>query len=666
MVATLDKLQNWGLTLLIFLLPVFLLPITSNFFDFNKQALLVAGVLLLAVAWAARGIVSGKLTFTTSTLHIPVLLVAAVFLLSALFQSPNKMNAFLMPGIATTISAATFLYFLIAQTAVDKEKVVRQIIYALLFSALIVALVAITAGTGILEKLPVLPAWTKFKTFSLIGGPLPTVTFLIVSLVLGVSGAVKNLKKPTGVLLIAYSLVLILGIAAVGLQIAPGKPASPKLLPFSTGWAVAVETLKTSPLGVGPGSFLSAFNQYKPLSFNKTDVWNFRFIESSNWYLQLFTETGVVGLVIFLFLVWQVIRVGRWKVEGGGWNAIRYALVGILILFVLVPASFLLLITFYLLLGLAAAMQGKVAQVSLVANEKEEGAGFLAIVVFLLVLAVAAPVLFFGGQAYAAEMTYKKALDAANRNDGQKLYDLMRAAVSASPNDDRYRISFSQTNLALANVLSQKKDLTDQDKQTISQLVQQAIAQGQAAVALNTRLSNNWENLANIYRSLIPFAQGADQYAVATYSQAIALEPVNPLLRVTLGGVHYGAGRYEEAVKAFELATEAKPDFANAHYNLAVALREKGDIARAVTEMEQVLALVSPGSKDYETAQKELANLKSKLPTKPAASLPGETLEAPQPSPKPVIKPPLELPQEATPPASIESGPAGPSPTPSE
>lgn len=647
MVQNLSKIQNSGLLLLLFLLPLFFLPLTPDFFDFNKMVLLVLGTLVLAIIWALRQ-AQGKLTFITTPLDLPVFAVAAIFLLSTFLRTLNKADAFLFPGTATIILALTLLYFLITQTLHKNLNVLRTTLYALLTSALFVSLVAITASLGILENIPQLPGYLKSRTFSLIGAPLPTITFLLVMLPLAIAQVIKARRDK---LLTTYhlllSILLVLAITSIVFQISPGRPTSPRILPISVGWSIAVETLKVSPLGVGPGNFVSAFNLSRPLSYNQTDLWNTRFAVSSNWYLQLFTEVGILGLLVFLFLVWRIVTLVRSiKEENSDLRFVNYSLILILLLFLFIPANLLLIFAFYVLLGLLAAQFSR---------EKTLGGVQPAFVVLLLVLTVASTALFFGSRAYGAELDYKKALEAAARNDAKPLYDFLLRAINKNPYVDRYRISLSQADLAIANAIARKEDLTDQDRQTINQLVQQAIREARSAVALNNRLSTNWENLARVYRALIPFAAGADQWAVATYSQAIAFEPINPFFRINLGGVHYGAGRYDEAIKAFELAVLLKSDFANAHYNLSAALREKGDLGRAIGEMEQTLALVSPGTKDYETAQKELENLKTlrqaqgKAGGEGTVSV-GETLEAPQPAPKPVLVPPLELPEEAGPP----------------
>lgn len=149
---------------------------------------------------------------------------------------------------------------------------------------------------------------------------------------------------------------------------------------------------------------------------------------------------------------------------------------------------------------------------------------------------------------------------------------------------------------------------------------------------------------------MINFAQGAEQWSISAYQQAINLDPFNPQLRLSLGGVYYSLQNWDEAIRQFEISVQIKPDFTNGHYNLSAAYREKGDFARAANEMETALSLVPADSQDYQKAQEELTALKKKLGEKAekAAEQPTESLKPPEPAPT-GIKPPLELPEEAQP-----------------
>ena len=256
---------------------------------------------------------------------------------------------------------------------------------------------------------------------------------------------------------------------------------------------------------------------------------------------------------------------------------------------------------------------------------------------------------YFGFKAAQAEYRFGKAVTALSANNAQKTYSYIQLAISGDPYVDRYHAALAQVDMALAQSLAGKTTVSDADKQTITQLVQQAINEGKANVILNPQRSGNWEALGQIYGSIMPFASGADQFAIQTYSQAVSLDPINPNLRISLGGVYYALGRYNDAIDSFKLAVLAKSDFANAHYNLAMAYVAQKDYTDAITEMNSVIAIVPKGSQDYSLAQSTLASIKKQEPS----SASSQSLIAPQPEAKSNIKPPIALPKEATPPASV-------------
>jgi tetratricopeptide (TPR) repeat protein len=227
----------------------------------------------------------------------------------------------------------------------------------------------------------------------------------------------------------------------------------------------------------------------------------------------------------------------------------------------------------------------------------------------------------------------------------------MVQAINQDPNVDRYHASLAQVEMAIATSIANNKDLTDADRQTITQLIQQAISEGKATVALNPQRAANWELLGQIYQNIMSFAQGADQFAIDSFTQAIALDPVNPNLRIELGGVYYALGRYNDAIDAFKLATLAKPDLANAHYNLAIAYRDNKNYDNAITEMNTVLTLVPQDSADYTLAKETLDALEKAKPATATEATQGTQLTTPQ-TQETVIEPPITLPEEATPPAT--------------
>jgi len=412
-------------------------------------------------------------------------------------------------------------------------------------------------------------------------------------------------------------------------------------LDYGTSWQVLVDTLKFNPvLGVGPANYITAFNRFKPLSFNGSSFWANSFTSSRNFYLTAATEVGLIAILAFFILL---LSVYKYDIKTRLTSAETWPLIVLFILAFIFPVTFFGITLLFILLAIGSNSEEKTFNVNFLARGENSASNISSrIPSFIVALPVIASVIalsYFGYRYSLAEYRFKEALDAVGNNNAQTAVDKMVAAINLNPRVDRYRLSYSQLNLAIAQNLATKKDLTDDDKNAISQLIQIAIQEGKATVALNPTRSGNWALLAGIYRSVMSFAQGADQFTIQTYSQAVALEPVNPNLRIALGGIYYALGRYDEAIDAFKLAVLAKPDLANAHYNLAITYREKNEVKKATEEMNIVLTLVGKDTADYETAIKELKNL--------------ESLTPPAEAPTPVIKPPLELPEEATPPASL-------------
>jgi tetratricopeptide (TPR) repeat protein len=162
----------------------------------------------------------------------------------------------------------------------------------------------------------------------------------------------------------------------------------------------------------------------------------------------------------------------------------------------------------------------------------------------------------------------------------------------------------------------------------------------------------------------MPLAEGSDAFAVQSYRQAVALDPLNPNLRVALGGIHYSRRDFENAARIFELAVATKPDHANARYNYAFALQETGALDQAITQMTTVLSLITnKESADFAAAQKALSDMQAKKAVQGGT---GEELTPPQEAQEPVLEPPLDLPEGSEPPEAPLSPTPTVTPTPTE
>ncbi len=125
-------------------------------------------------------------------------------------------------------------------------------------------------------------------------------------------------------------------------------------------------------------------------------------------------------------------------------------------------------------------------------------------------------------------------------------------------------------------------------------------------------------------------------------------DPVNPLLRIDLGGLFYGFGNYEIAIDNFKRSIELKPDFANAYYNLSWGYKQDNNPVQAFLAMQRVLALVPQDSEDFIKAAQELEELRKLLPeeTLQATAAGRHQLIPPQPFPSTPPSGPINIPEE--------------------
>ena len=240
--------------------------------------------------------------------------------------------------------------------------------------------------------------------------------------------------------------------------------------------------------------------------------------------------------------------------------------------------------------------------------------------------------------------------------DGTGAYQWATRSLDYNPLLPSTHLYFSQINLELASSLATKPKVTEEDRNNIAALISQAIREAKNAINIDPTNPIGWINIGKIYETLIPISAGADQWAIASYQQAAIFDPVNPLIRFTLGSVSVTQKNYDAAITYFSQAALLKPDFANVYYNLGNAYKLKGDSANQTTMLQKTLSLVPKDTSDYTKVTNELKDLDRQKAASAAAepskaTTPQPTLSTP-PSGKPIIVPPIPLPASATSPAT--------------
>jgi tetratricopeptide (TPR) repeat protein len=116
---------------------------------------------------------------------------------------------------------------------------------------------------------------------------------------------------------------------------------------------------------------------------------------------------------------------------------------------------------------------------------------------------------------------------------------------------------------------------------------EQAIVEGERAVALDTNDADSYVSLGNI----LVFA-GRPEEGIVLIQKAMRLNPHYPPRYLNLLGFAYRmAGQCEEAIVPLKKAVTLEPDFLPAHFNLAACYAELDHLEEARTEIAEVLRL---------------------------------------------------------------------------
>ncbi len=644
----------------LFVFPLFFLPLTQDLFSINKFFLTSAVALVLLLLSTLELVANKTLSWTKTTIETPLLLLILASALSILISSPNRIQALLSTRFSPImlVSFGIILYYLVKHRVSAKK--------ILLIDGLILSLVAIVMffNPFAKAKLPNSLFFLKNPYFNPIGSYLDLLIFLGFVFVWNLLEYAGN-KQKRNILSLAASLFLLLGFSVALYNIIKpqeinGQKFQLFLPPLRLSWYAAVEILKTplkAVFGVGVDNFASIFTKVKDVQYNQSKLWQISFFNfSRTGLLHITSVAGLLGLLSFVLFFTKLLN------EAGKKNRTLFYLGLVLsLVFLTLPIS---IIVWFLTFVLAAQILGESESTTTTFNLSNITPAYVGIPVASLLFVGASA--YFLGKFYLAEVYFKKALDGFVQNNMQTVYENHRKAIQLNPKIERFRNSFSQVNLLFANNLTQqilkeqKKENPDQEKinnlrQSVIQAIQAAINEAKAVVALNPQKAAGWANLATIYRNILNLVQNADVWTISAYQRAIVLDPQNPMYRLNLGGVYYSLQKYDDALRLFEQAVGLKPDWANAHYNLAWAAYNKGDYQRAVIEMQNVLNLLDPkkAKADYERAKKELEEFKKKLPeTKEATESATPTPTPSQltlPTPAPTLEPKINLPKEASP-----------------
>jgi len=621
------------------------IPATDSFVSDTKAFLLLFGAIAIALLYVTKAVIHKGFQLVSSPVLLPTLIFGLLVGLSAFVAKPYPVEELLGVGG----SWLAWMIIILIGGALLPKNANKVITWALSGSAVGLTILSglQLVGFGPAQALSQVIGTTidSSLAFNLAGSPLLALQLL------GIAGAglvgsilVKRFKSPVQLVMLA---IVVVGIVLNLWAIRPNGP-SPVLLPSVTAsWSVMLDSIrspKTALIGSGPSSYNNMYRLYKPLFVNDTEQWSVVFNTATNTPLTLLSTVGILGFLAWALVTYQMLREVRheWKHQ----LPTGLALLTTIVLFIFLPSNTLLIaIQAILFVALLAGSQSRqkfhltalIDKVVLnpmnfgvegMSNERKAPA--LPVYALAVVFAISLFLSLYGvGRAYYSLVLARQASIASVNNDALGLYNSQQEAVRTLPYLDILRRGYAITNLLIASGLAENQELTDEQREQISALLQQAVSEARAAVYLDPEDSANWQVLAQVYQNLIGVAEDAPQWTTQTYVSAIQTFPTDPQLRISLGGVLMNAEQYGEALGVFQQALQIKPDFANTYYNLAQALIGLERYTEAKQQYEVVLDLLDPTSEDFTRATQELEELQKiidELPAQPEA--PTETTEA--------------------------------------
>lgn len=651
MEKNLQKIKTIILHSLLVLVPFFFLNITQEYFVTNKIYLLGFGILSLMLISIAQVLVSKRISWEKRPLDNFIMLFLTSMAISVVLSSPNKVQALLNPSFGLVMMMSLVgLYFYLSRSTF-RHSFVEQTVGVISF---ILSLITIIFFFQPLKNvnLPQNFIFLKSSAFSPVGSQLDSAILLGFFLIVQIKYLLTKKRSILSYSFLTFNILAIL-LSVYSLL----KPGTTLLLPpFRLSWYAALEVLKNPQMaliGVGPDNFSAVFTRIKDFAYNQSPLWQINsFNVSRSVVLQIFTEIGILGLLAFVLMLFNVLKLAL--------KQSSYLMFYLLICILIFPSSFIVWFLFFVLSAQIVQQQHDSEPI----KQSIDLSGLHPIFIGFVVISVGLIGVsgYFLGRTFAAEYYFKKSLDGVTNNSVKQVYDNQRQAIILNPYIEKFRSSFAQTNLLIANNLAQKKpeEITEKDRQTITQAIQAGITEGKAVVSLNSQKAEGWQSLAAIYLNIINAATGADVWSVSAYQRAILADPQNPSYRVGIGGVYYYLKQYDEAIKFFEQAIALKPEWANSNYNYAWANFQAKNYSKAVNALENTLNLLNPKTDkaDYEKVKKELEEFKKMLPkeevttpeetTEKSANTPPSSLNLPTP-PAVQISPMIELPKDASP-----------------
>jgi len=579
------KISQYLIYAIVFLVPLFLLPVTGSVLDYNKH-------LLIAIFYLLDIIKTGVFRYRPSSFYLPVATFLLLTLVSSIF-SINRYISFMGDFGNSSSSFLTYAFLaLIFFTGVnvidDRGKKLISFLTLSISLSLLLGVLQIV-GLNIFRFLS--NGGRSFNTFGSLntlgmGAALALPLFMNSSNSFrGILRTIYSVAKFAGLTMSVFLLVLInwwavwiiafvalimwmmfkvfeagrikmsvfalpLTLVVIGtfmllikfdLPLRADLPVE-VLLNQSSSIDIVTSAVGERPLlGYGLSNFGVAYDQFRPLPISATLFSGVRFNKASSEIVTLIVENGLLALIGLLFFGWiftlEIIKRFR-NLSSSDGNSNIY--LSFIITFVVLTFLYPLNITL-LFLGVLSLLFFVISGAEVERSIELESSPVLSLVgsvtfIFVLVGVLAGG--YFTVNRYLGSYYYAQALETEN---SENRVEILVNAVNSDRNQMFYRRELSKEIIALlANELNKK--VPNEEIQEHNAKIQNNIVSlvdiAKAATDADPNDARNWSARGFAYQNLMGLVGGADNFAVEMYKESIKRSPNDQDIHTRLGNTY--------------------------------------------------------------------------------------------------------------------------------
>src|SRR3989344_650727 len=567
-----DNTITYLIYALIFLIPIFFLPIFSFSLGAAKEILAVALVLTATGFWLVKLMIEGKLSFINTWLNKILLIFIVLTGISSLLSfSPYNSITFGSSSAFLTIFAISALAFWLITVNFNLSKVIFAYFILIISLSLLNIMGLLTAinilfipgvsftaffnpmgsfnnlGVAVALNILLITGFLSFSSFNYYWLQILARVFMIISF------ATLVIVNYWWLWIIFISLFFIL--TKYSIMQGPMSVFLTLDKTFELTGSVFKDSVKNIFFGFGPGAFENAFHLYKGAIFNKESLWNISFISGwSIWFSNILT-LGILGSISLLgFLISATYKNLNAFLKSWSQSKSPRGLIGMLaginsviIFFILggflnltYGLSFMLILFIVLALGIVSRSHlyngDDIKTIDLLRPPQRNLVSLLAII-FLLMVVVA--ILYFEGRRVLSNIVFSNGINQINQAKLVEDVDQGLIKIIKASNYDRFNSTYLQNiligfRLRAQLTLQNNETEKDQKVQELQDIINSAQSLQVNLEKINSKNVLDWISLGNFYESFIPVLNESNILATKFYLKGQEFSPYNPLILASI------------------------------------------------------------------------------------------------------------------------------------